>query len=312
MIEPSRRIVGTGLFALDMILSPAGKLVSSGLGGSAGNVLAILAGLGWSSVPIARLGDDGPAQRLIDEFEYLHADTRYLHKSVASTTPIIYQQQLEDSDDKTHSFSFSCPVCGQKHSPKLSFSCDYEANSVFHDTDANILYLDRPTKFGVELAEQYCKTNTLIVFEPSSMGDDHELFCRALRCAHVVKYADDRLTDLENLPTQDVAVEICTMGSNGLKYRAPSLVEGWVHLSAFKAPWVVDTAGAGDWCTAGLLYHLYDENKDFDIRCLTYNALSRALRFGQALSALNCMTLGARGLVKTFSTKKNYQHRTLS
>ncbi len=301
----SRQIVSTGLFALDMIVSPKGELVSSGLGGSAGNVLAILARLGWSSVPVVSLADDGAGQRLINEFEDLHADFRYVRIAQANTTPVIYQHQLENSPPgETRCFSFSCPACGQKHSPKASFLSDEVADVIVSNTSADILYFDRPTKLGVELAERYRGTRTLVVFEPSTIGDDHDLFCRALRSAHIVKYADDRLSDLAHFPMNEVAVEICTMGSAGLRYRAPSLNQEWVHLNALQAPWVVDTSGAGDWCSAGMLYHLFDEDSSFDIHSLDYNRLSRALRFGQTLSALNCMTLGARGLAKSFSPKK--------
>ncbi len=303
MNMPSRKILGTGLFALDMVLSPEGKLLSSGLGGSAGNVLAILATLGWSSTPIARLGDDLPGRKLVGEFLNLNADIQYFQKSANSATPVIYQHQLE-GEAETHCFSFSCPICGIKRSPKSSFLSDEIADSIFSKNRADVLYLDRPTKLGVELAERYRDTNTLIVFEPSTVGDDTDLFYRALRCAHIVKYADDRLSDLGKFPIGDVAIEICTMGSAGLRYRGPSLGLDWVHLDAIMAPWVVDTSGAGDWCTAGMLYHLFTEQESFDIRNLEYNALSRALKFGQVLSALNCMTLGARGLTRSLSAKK--------
>jgi fructokinase len=57
---------------------------------------------------------------------------------------------------------------------------------------------------------------------------------------------------------------------------------------------VVDTAGAGDWCTAGLLAHIgtggavgFDE--------VTRDEIRAALHYGQALSAWNCEFEGARG-----------------
>lgn len=305
MKRPSRKIMGIGLFALDMIVSPAGELLSSGLGGSAGNVLAIMASLGWTSAPIANLGRDVAGLRLINEFVKLNADMRHFRQSETSLTPIIYQHQLDNSPEKTHCFSFSCPICGEKRSPKASFLSTKAADSVFLEMGKiDALYLDRATSFGVELAEKYYGSGTLIIFEPSTIGDDPELFCRALRCAHIVKYADDRLQDLANFPTNKVAVEICTMGRAGLRYRAPSLGEDWVHLAAMPAPWVIDTSGAGDWCTAGMLHHIFNENDNFKFENLDYNGLSRALRFGQVLSALNCMTLGARGLLKALPIKK--------
>jgi sugar/nucleoside kinase (ribokinase family) len=300
---PSRKIVSTGLIALDMILSPKGELVSSALGGSAGNVLAILAELGWSTTPVANLGDDKAARRLIDELIKLHSDVQYVKMLPTNSTPIVYQHLLEGSADKTHSFSFFCPVCGQKRSPSMAHRSDQAADTIVSKTPADVFYLDRATPLAVELAEHYRGIGTLVFFEPSTVGDDRELFCRALRSSHIVKYADERLSDLVNFPLEEVAVEICTMGREGLRFRAPSLTAEWIRLAAFEAPWIVDTSGAGDWCSAGMLFRLFS-SPSFDIRNLSYNALSHALRFGQSLSALNCMTLGARGLTNSMSAKK--------
>ena len=158
--------------------------------------------------------------------------------------------------------------------------------------------MDRATPSGIRIAEYYKNQNILIVFEPSAVEDDNDLFEKAIAVADIVKYADDRLEDLEAFDRAHVSVEICTMGRDGLKFRAPSLGTEWVILDAFRAPEVVDTSGAGDWCTSGMLYHLFAKNSDFSINAVTYNQLSDALRFGQALSALNCMALGARGLAK--------------
>lgn len=49
---------------------------------------------------------------------------------------------------------------------------------------------------------------------------------------------------------------------------------------------------------------MFNEDPLLNINDLGYNNLYRALRFGQALSALNCMTLGARGLSKSMSARK--------
>lgn len=119
-----------------------------------------------------------------------------------------------------------------------------------------------------------------------------------------MKYADDRLDDLETFDRSHIFVEICTMGSEGLRFRAPSLGKDWVRLDAFSAPAIIDTSGAGDWCTSGMLHYLFDHDANFLIETVTYNRLSEALRFGQALSALNCMTMGARGLARSLPRNK--------
>jgi sugar/nucleoside kinase (ribokinase family) len=301
------KIVGTGLFALDMVLDHEGKVLSHGVGGSAGNVLSILAGFGWEVVPIAELGADLAGEFIFQEFSALNADLSYLHKSSGYQTPVVYQHQLGKNSPKTHEFSFACPRCGEKRPLRTSSTLQDGRVDIEH-LGADVLYLDRATKLGVQLAEYYHDRDVLIVFEPSAIGPEPELFQRALNAAHVIKYADERLADLQSFEITNVSVEICTMGAAGLRYRAPSLGHEWVILDAFQVPELVDTSGAGDWCTAGMIYHLFNEAPAFDIRMISYNRLYRASRFGQALSALNCMTLGARGLTAALSSK-NIIHR---
>ena len=292
------KVIGTGLFALDLIMDTEGKLLSYGLGGSAGNVLAILAKFNWDAVPVTELGDDAAGELLMQEFTHLKADKSFIRTSLGVHTPVIYQHQQHADSAKTHHFSFACPHCGDKRSMNRSVTSIFETR-LPEEAPPKVLYLDRATVMGVELAELYQDKGVLIVFEPSDIGKDPSLFQRALDAAHIVKYADDRLDDLASFNTDHISVEICTMGTKGLRYRAPSLGNEWVALSAYKAPKVVDTAGAGDWCTAGMIQTLAGDEKELNVHHINYNQLHKALRFGQALSALNCMTIGAQGLTKT-------------
>ncbi|MDP3777626.1 PfkB family carbohydrate kinase [Methylotenera sp.] len=297
------KILGTGLIALDIVLDSHDRLLGYGLGGSAGNVLSILASLGWSSSPIGKLGCDLAADIIIEEFKSLNANLELIVQDYGDSTPVIYQHQIEDGNGKTHMFSFACPICGKKrpwHAPNIQFP----PRELLDTVKPNVIYMDRATLIGIEIAEYYKNKDVLVFFEPSTVGDDTELFRRALNVADMVKYADDRLGDLETYDRSHIFVEICTMGRDGLRYRAPSLNKEWVHLDAFSAPEVVDTSGAGDWCTSGMLYHLFQSDINCTITKIDYNNLNRALRFGQALSALNCMATGARGLAKALSKSK--------
>lgn len=300
---PFPKILGTGLIALDIILDTDRNLLSYGLGGSAGNVLSILASLGWSSSPVGKLGCDVAADIILNEFRSLKANLELIVQEQSIPTPVIYQHQLNNPGGKTHTFSFACPVCGDRRSWH-GLSVQLPSKEVLDTIRPNVVYMDRATPIGIRIAEYYKNQNVLIFFEPSAVGNDPELFRRALAVADVVKYADDRLDDLEAFDRSHIFVEICTMGSDGLRFRAPSLGNDWVRLDAFTAPAIIDTSGAGDWCTSGMLHYLFDRDLNFYIGNVTYNRLNEALRFGQALSALNCMAMGARGLSKSLSRSK--------
>jgi sugar/nucleoside kinase (ribokinase family) len=294
-------IAGTGLFALDVIVRLDGSKAAPSLGGSAGNVLSILGALGWGAAPVGVLGDDFAGHTIRRDFEHVGADMRLLRRSLARCTPVIFQHQLDRQaaeDEATHRFAFACPDCGGRRRPH--WDDDPEFLDVRADLPAaSVFYLDRPTRLGVAVAEQYASHGAVVVFEPSAVGDDENLFVRAARAAHIVKYSDERLGDLGAYNLRPDGIEIQTRGSHGLRFRSGTGGRSWTYLPAFRLPFIHDTAGAGDWCTAGMLYELFGAAAD--ARTIDCEAIQHALAFGQVLSTLNCMTEGARGLLATWS-----------
>ena len=130
------------------------------------------------------------------------------------------------------------------------------------------------------------------------MGDNKELFVRALRAAQIVKYSAERL-DTSATPQLDAGfVEIQTLGRNGLRFRMRSLDPTWVTVPSIRLTAVKDTAGAGDWCTAGFLHLMSRQLQGGMISELGYNYVYAALRAGQLVAALNCLHMGARGLMR--------------
>lgn len=299
-MKTPHRIAGTGLYALDVIVDSDGHVSKTALGGSAGNVLSILAAFGWTAAPIGTLGDDAAGRAVQQEFADLGADLALMGFSSERSTPVVYQHQLL-SQTRTHRFSFACPGCGRRRTPH------WDDDSRWVDAHgalpyANVFFMDRPTQLGVTLARLYAEKGALVVFEPSATGDDDELFSAALRSSHIVKYADDRMDELADFELRPDAIEIQTRGAKGLRFRAAALGGAWHAMGAYELPYLVDTAGAGDWCTAGLVLALFSRTGSKE----NWGAetLMRSLAFAQALSTLNCLTEGARGLLDAWTPSR--------
>ena len=136
----------------------------------------------------------------------------------------------------------------------------------------------------------------IVMFEPSGKSDP-KLFAEALQLAHIVKYADQRLSEAGGAMTGDSAtiLEIQTMGIEGLRYRHRlSNLSDWTHLPAVNAPQFLDSCGSGDWCSAGLLSKIAGAGLS-GLKSTSIESLTNALRYGQALAAWNCAFEGARG-----------------
>lgn len=298
---PVPTVMASGLFALDVIVEPDGRVHGSTLGGSAGNVLSILKALGWGAAPITTVGRDAAGQTLWNELVKLGIDTHCVQRSAGYRTPVVFQHLLPAGSEQTHRFSFSCPHCGRNTKPNFD-----QLGGAEEDPDRSslpdVFFLDRPTQQGVELAEQYARSGAVVVFEPSEVGRQPLLFRRAVQAASIIKYADDRLDDLVTYCGTATAIEIQTRGKKGLRYRAPHLGGEWTALESYAIPELKDAAGAGDWCTAGLLFDLWRDGK-CHINQLSSERIVRALSFGQALASFNCMTVGARGLLSKLTAE---------
>jgi sugar/nucleoside kinase (ribokinase family) len=291
-------IVGTGLVALDVVIRGKGSnAVRRCVGGTCGNVLTILRYLGWKAVPVARLASDRANAIVEADLNRWHVDTRFLSITPVAPTPIFVERLLHDAEGSpVHRFPRTCPCCGAwlpRYTPVAARSTATVLESV---PSPSVFFFDRPSRGAVALATAYVKQGALVVFEPSA-GGEPDLFRVALELADVIKYSDERFATLPpHKPRSSRRLEVQTLGAKGLRYRMGGgrRLGTWHHLSSVKTAGVVDTAGAGDWCTAGMLTHLGRAGREGFER-VTDDELVTSLRYGQTLAAWNCGFESARG-----------------
>jgi fructokinase len=115
----------------------------------------------------------------------------------------------------------------------------------------------------------------------------------------MVKFSRERLQDLpreyESIGGPRLVIE--TLGREGLRYRSGlpgSATRGWRRSQALTAEDIKDTAGAGDWCTTGIIHKLMGGGAAA-LAGATSLQLRHAIRYGQALAAWTCGFEGARG-----------------
>lgn len=296
----SSTVLGTGFIALDVVISSdAPDRRATWVGGTCGNVLSILSYLGWASYPLSRMNGDGAASRIREDLSECGVRLNFASLTPTANTPVvIHHIRRRRSGEVTHRFSVNCPDCGTRtpsYRPVTRVNAEAVADQL---PAADVFFLDRVSRAALELAKAAARAGAVVVFEPSGLGDPG-LFREALGLTDVLKYSRDRLgwlaetTDFDRHPV----LEVETLGRQGLRYRA-RLSKGrdrkWRTLSAYQ-PWsVVDGAGAGDWCTAGILHSLGRGGRQ-ELSDSTRDRLEEALRFGQAAGAWACGFEGARG-----------------
>ncbi|MEX2374767.1 MAG: PfkB family carbohydrate kinase, partial [Dehalococcoidia bacterium] len=308
MTQRPPAVFGTGLLALDVIVS-ARPDVSPRLaaGGTCGNVLSILSYMGWRSFPIARLGGDPQSQLVREELGRAGVSLRFLEQTPPAPTPVFVQTIRQDRSGKvSHRFSTNCPACGAwlpSYRP-VTAAAARQVLATLEEDGADmrqaVFFFDRASRGALVLAQWFKDKGALIVFEPAGKGEPR-LFAEAVAVADILKYSAERVSveTRSACASSPPLLEIETRAAEGLRYRSHITGTAWRHLGSAPAPRVVDTAGAGDWCTAGLLFALGCSSEALSAH--QPEALEHALRVGQSLAALACGHEGARGLMAAVS-----------
>lgn len=282
---PARSLLSTGYIALDVVRH--GATWSRDAGGTASNVASALSYLGWSSAVLGSIGDDYAGHTVAAELRGAGVDTRDLSHD-ASGTPVVVQHVTP----RGPRYEFRCPACGRR-SPRYrpisrGAAAEYLATTT---TLPDILFLDRVSAGAIDLAKAFKAADRFVLFEPSTLGRP-QLFAQAASLADLVKFADDRMKAFADaLPRRRRRqIRVVTMGAKGCRihFEGAPARQPAVEVSA------IDSAGAGDWTTAGLLHSL----PTLAVAELGRGHLEDSIRFAQALAALSCRFVGARGLAR--------------
>jgi len=308
--------LGAGLLTLDVILngSPDSPAYLSA-GGSCGNVLSSLAYLGWNVAPVARLSNNKASKELMQDLAIWDVNQQFISNQDDGSTPIIIHRILKDkAGNPEHRFEFRDPDLGKwlpQYKPVLA---SYIEGIELADNTPNVFYFDRASRGTIDLAKKCKENNALVYFEPTSISE-LRLFKEAVAVADVIKFSVDRITEYDSIfPFQQCPLEIRTLGAHGLEYRfshRKSAIK-WKRLKSFSLDkgLIKDAAGAGDWCSVGIIHKLGSGGFD-KFKKLKEDDIVKALNTGQAYAALSICFNGARGIMyqlesKRFVTVANY------
>lgn len=296
-LETKNIVLGAGLISLDVLIWD-GKLIPVGyyVGGTCGNVMMILAHMGWESYPIARLDETKDAQRIKEDML-----NHNVHIDFVSTgdgkTPVIVQRNFINKDGvPTHKFESRNNV-GRFYLDFKSLTLK-QANEVIEKIVfvPKVFFFDRVSPAILKLASVFKDKGSVIFFEPSSRGGDVKLFNKCVEVSDIIKFSDQRIKDIHQFDNMKDKLFIQTQGANGLSFRLNS---EWIHLEPFMNEHVVDTAGAGDWTAAALINELYKDKEVNSVERFSLARLEAALNDAQKVGAKSCSYEGARGMMQT-------------
>jgi sugar/nucleoside kinase (ribokinase family) len=301
LLRRSPVIIGTGLVALDVVI-PDGLPGRPHLcaGGTCGNVLTALAFLGWESYPIARLSTASASKHVADDMKQWNVKLDFVTFEKDGSTPVLIQRILNGRNGgRVHSFSRKCPRCGTMLPWYKAVRVSEISNILPRLPDAQVVFFDRTSRGALTLAKKGRDEGAIVFFEPSASSDQGHLQ-EALNLAHIVKISSDRLKGNEAVLTATKPkVVIETQGSSGLRLRLNTTGQTcnpseWFSMGPVPAKTLRDTAGAGDWCSAGII-HMLGAKGAHGIEDLDLEDLCTGIHFGQVMASWACGFDGPRG-----------------
>lgn len=270
-------------------------------GGSPYNVAVALARLGGRVEFAGKISADFFGRFLEEHLRCEGIGTRFLaHSSAPTTLAFVAFEQGEPS------FAFYGEGAADTLLQAHELPAEIEDTQVLHF--GSISLLRGPTAATIAGLVRRLRRRVVLSCDPNirpaliaDPGGYRQTLTQLLEAADIVKMSEtDARWFSPNRPTETVAADILALG--------PALVVitrggrgayAWSHTAEARVPApavrVVDTVGAGDAFTAGLLIHLAEQDAVSRDRLVALHAdgLGAALRFAAAVAALTCTRAGA-------------------
>ncbi len=283
------------------------KIYEENPGGAPGNCVCAVSKLGGKSAFIGMTGKDSFGEDICKALAENGVDTRGIKKTDKQHTTLAFVS-LDEKGERSFSFCRNPGADTQLRKDDIELSLISDSK-IFHVGSLSLTA--EPCRSAELFAIQEAKKAGCIVsYDPNyreklwgGRADAISEMKSIFKYADIVKVSDEELSLLygaeityeegaEKIMAEGVRLVLITLGGNGVFYSAlladsskkiNKKISGRVGVAAVK---VVDTTGAGDSFTGGLLYCLTRKENPFDF---SQTDLEDDLRFANAVASL-CVT----------------------
>ena len=288
--------LGAGTFPLDNLQKKTGKDIKTiyqHVGGTCGNVMSILAWMGWHTLPAARLDNSETGLLIKADLESYGCDTRLVSNTLDGGTTIldIIHKTGRDGKPKTAYMA---------HSPRGGRFVNHrfwtlkQAQALFDSLEEmpDVFFFDRCAPGNILLAQLFHERGVLVYYEPNEPVDRN--FLRAVATSDIVKFSNEKHPDVSFTEGFTDKLFIQTLNEKGLRFKLRA--EGWMTIPPEHNPHAVDGEGAGDWTTSTFINELGHHHM------LTFDRIhqpnvTHCLEEAQRVASMSVSYLGAKGLI---------------
>ena len=304
---PVARCVGSGIYNLDTIVvrdypdGPAGKrfsekVVAEEVGGTCGNVMCLLAGMGFESYPQACLDDSPEGRKMAEDLARYGCDMRFVTNAPDGGTTLLRVTHKRNPDGSPK-VSVRAGSPGGSRFPRRKFLRARDQAPAFVDALTSefipeFYFFDSPAAGHRYIARELRTMGTTVYFEPSSVSTKADLECISL--SDIIKFSEENVPDTSFADAFNDKLFVQTLGAKGLRFKLRA--GEWKTLPSIPNDNVVDTEGAGDWTTAAIIYGIARSGKQHSE--LDEDDLIPILTVAQSIASEKVSYLGSKGGIK--------------
>lgn len=295
-----KSIIGTGIFNLDIIVKREypqwpemrpfeDKVVLEEVGGTCGNVMSILAWMGWNVRPIACLDDSPEGLKITEDLIRYGCDCQYVTNTPGGGTTILRCTHKLDKEGK-HTMSVRAGSPGGSRFPKRHFLRARDEAQIFLDQlieMPSVFFFDDPAAGNRLLAKVLKERGAMVYFEPSKVATNADF--DAVKASDIIKFSDENVPDVSFVEDFRGKLFIQTMGPKGVRYKYRS--QPWEVVKALPIQIVVDTEGAGDCFTATFINAIAESG-------LTSSSITCAISTAMANASRSVGYFGSKGFIR--------------
>ena len=302
-----RKIIGTGIFNWDTIYVreyPLGpqhnrtfeeKLVLEEVGGTCGNVMCMLAYMGWETFPVVNLDRSEEGLGMAQSLKEYGCDCRFVTNTDAGGTTILtIRHGLDENGNKRTRVMQGSPG-GSRFPQRRHLRLRDQAPAFIEslDFETDVFFFDDAAAGNRYMARALRDRGALVYFEPSAIKESADF--KAIAMSDIIKFSDENIQDVSFTNDYRDKLFIQTLGSEGLRFNLRG--EGWVNLPPVENEDVVDWDGAGDWTTSAFLNELAKADA-LSINRLSSEVVKEALQKAQHVASKSVSYMGSKGLIR--------------
>ena len=283
-----KTIIGTGIFNLDIIVVREypqwprmrpfmEKEVLREVGGTCGNVMCMLASMGWKVRPVACLDDSAEGRKITEDLKQFGCDCSFVSNTAGGGTTLLRCTHKKDAAGN-HVMGVRAGSPGGSRFPKRHFLRARDEAPEFLAALKNapaVFFFDDPAAGNRALARGLKERGALVYFEPSKVASNVDL--EAVGLSDIIKFSNENVPDVSFADAFPDKVFIQTMSPAGVKIKEKG--GAWYVIEGVKNDAVVDTEGAGDTFTSAFINAVAEGKTVADAARVALAMASRSVGF---------------------------------